>query len=109
MILDGRNEQARAAAVEVLASGGIALLPCDTMYGICGGVPDTEERIRRIKGRAAGKQFIILIGDRSLLAEFTVEPVDERLVSFWPSHFECPTTSSSEQLSKRWDPSTRRA
>jgi len=84
MILDGRNEQARAAAVEVLASGGIALLPCDTMYGICGGVPDTEERIRRIKGRAAGKQFIILIGDRSLLAEFTVEPVDERLVSFWP-------------------------
>ena len=84
MIVDGRNQRASAAAVEILASGGIALLPCDTMYGICGRVPDTEERIRRLKGRSAGKQFIVLIRDRSLLSEFTSMPVDERLLNFWP-------------------------
>ena len=39
------------ALVEVLESGGIVIMPCDTIYGFVGVAPDTEGKIRELKGR----------------------------------------------------------
>ena len=68
---------------DVLQSDGIAIIPCDTMYGIVGKVPATEERIRFCKGRE-DKPFIRLISNAERIREYTDISVDKRILSLWP-------------------------
>lgn len=69
---------------ELLASAGVAIVPCDTIYGLVGRVPDTEARIRRIKGREDGKPFLLLIPDPGLCTDFSSLPAPPELARFWP-------------------------
>lgn len=46
---------------DTISTGGIAIIPCDTVYGICALVNDvTKDRITEIKRRDPNKNFIIL-------------------------------------------------
>lgn len=46
---------------DTISTGGIAILPCDTVYGICALVNDvTRDRINEIKNRDPKKNYIIL-------------------------------------------------
>lgn len=46
---------------DIISTGGIAIIPCDTVYGICALVNDvTKERINEIKNRDPKKNYIIL-------------------------------------------------
>jgi L-threonylcarbamoyladenylate synthase len=68
----------------VLEAGGIAIVPCDTLYGLVGCVPDSAERLRLIKGRGEDKPFLILIPDVERCADFSPLPVPRELARFWP-------------------------
>jgi L-threonylcarbamoyladenylate synthase len=70
--------------VQVLASGGVAIAPGDTMYGLIGAAPDSEERIRRIKGRGEDKPFLQILPDQSWVARVSDMPVPPRLARYWP-------------------------
>ena len=43
------------AFAALLAGAGVAIIPCDTIYGIVGIDPEAESRIRALKGRDEGK------------------------------------------------------
>ncbi len=71
-------------ASDALLSGAIAILPCDTIYGLCGCVPDAENRLRAIKGRDENRPFIVLISDVESVSRFSVQTIDPRLLALWP-------------------------
>jgi len=60
------------AAVEVLERDGVIIYPTDTVYGIGCSIYSKKgiERIRRIKGRDATKQFSILCEDLKDLSRY---------------------------------------
>lgn len=68
----------------LLSRGGVAIVPCDTMYGIVGAAPETEERIRRIKGRGEEKPFLQLIAEASWVHSVSDMAVPAALSRYWP-------------------------
>lgn len=85
--------------VDTLRENGVVVMPTDTIYGIVGRAlsPSTVERIYGIRKRAPEKPCIILIGDISELAKFSInlsEWQQEKLSEFWPGPvsiiFDCP-------------------
>ena len=70
--------------VETLRKGKTAILKCDTIYGIVGIAPDTEEQIQTIKKRRPSNSLIQLISDVHWVRRFTVTPLPQQLKSFWP-------------------------
>jgi L-threonylcarbamoyladenylate synthase len=72
------------ALVALLAGGGTAIVPCDTMYGLVGRVPGTEAALRRIKGRGEQKAFLLLVPDVSWLPRVASALPPQRLARHWP-------------------------
>lgn len=77
--------------MDVLISGGIGIIPTDTIYGIVGRaeVARTVERIYRIRKRNAHKPCIILISSYEDLKKFNIELSSELQLSLearrlWP-------------------------
>ena len=64
--------------VQALGSGGVVIMPCDTIYGLVGVVPDTEGRIRELKGRQE-KSFLRLIPDLGWLPRYSDGGLPEEL------------------------------
>jgi L-threonylcarbamoyladenylate synthase len=89
------------AIAELLRSGGIVLLPTDTIYGLHGLADDASAaRIAAIKGRDAEKRFVIIAASvsqiRSLGAE--VRPV---LNNIWPAPLTAVLRRGSETIAAR--------
>ena len=70
--------------VRTLAGGGVAIIPCDTMYGIVGIAPETDERIRHLKGRGETKPFLQLIAQASWVGRLSDIPLPPALSRHWP-------------------------
>lgn len=76
--------------VSLLQSGGIAVIPTDTIYGIVGSAlnPKTVEKIYRFRKRATNKPMIILISNLNDLNHFNISLTDtqkEFLQKIWPN------------------------
>lgn len=76
--------------VKVLAEGGVAVMPTDTIYGMVGKAENERvvERIYTIRKRAPGKPCIILIGDIKELEKFSIHiSVEQKkaLAKYWSS------------------------
>jgi len=69
--------------VDVLNSNGVVVMPCDTIYGLVGIAPETEDKIRSLKGRQE-KSFLRLIPDLRWLPRFTASVLPEELKAYWP-------------------------
>lgn len=72
-----------------LISGGIGVMPTDTIYGLVGRAQDKTvvERIYRIKGRSQEKPLIILISQKEQIYEFEVDLSQKAMNSldlYWP-------------------------
>ncbi len=75
---------APAAVGSLLSSGKVGIFPSDTIYGIFGRVPETEERIKRIKGRGEDKHLLILLAEVEEVLRMSDTRIDPRLLSLWP-------------------------
>ena len=54
------------------------------MYGLVGAAPESEERIRSIKGRGEDKPFLQLLPDPSWVAKFSPLAMPANLRKYWP-------------------------
>ena len=79
-----------ATAAGVLAAGGVAVIPTDTVYGLAAhpGQPDAVARLAAIKRRPdTSRPIALLASDLEAVRRFgaTLSPVAERLAAaFWP-------------------------
>lgn len=76
-------------AKQIIADGGVLIMPTDTAYGVTCDVnnPDAVKRISNIKGRESEKSFTIHIGELNMLDEWVEKIPDDarRLMNkFWP-------------------------
>jgi L-threonylcarbamoyladenylate synthase len=84
VIIGADDPRVIEAVSGVLKAEGIAIMPCDTMYGIVGAVPESERRIRLVKGRGEDKPFLQLIPDVSWIRSFSDTPISPKLLKYWP-------------------------
>lgn len=82
-----RSEQSFRIIAEILESGGVAVMACDTIYGFVGKVPESENTIRDIKGREETKPFLQLIADSRQLAGLGFEIPPKEFSGLWPGPF----------------------
>lgn len=82
MFIEGKPGQI-AEILETLADKGIVIMPCDTIYGIVGIAPSTENTIRGLKGREETKPFLLLIR-KEWVSNFTPIEIDKYLLDLWP-------------------------
>lgn len=68
----------------VLLEGSVVVLPTDTVYGFSGVVPESEDVIRKIKGRDETKPFIQLIAEPKDIYRYTDEVLPDQLLALWP-------------------------
>lgn len=87
--------------ISELKSGGVGVLPTDTLYGLVGSALDKNvvERIYLLKKRGHAKPLIVLISDLKDLEKFGVELVDDlrgKLSKLWPAQVSVvlPTTAN---------------
>ena len=85
--------------VKILKTGGVGVIPTDTIYGLVGSALNkkTVERVYKLRHRNSKKPMIILIGEISDLKKFGINlsHVSRKLVvKFWPNKisiiFDCP-------------------
>ncbi len=82
-----RGAESYRLLVEVFTEGKVAAMACDTIYGLVGAAPQTENQIRLIKGRGETKPFLRLIPSFSWLETCGVRVPDTPLLSLWPGPF----------------------
>lgn len=75
--------------IAAIQGGGIGVFPSDTLYGIMGSalIPETVEKIYRLRHRGEHKPMIILIADGSELKLFGVHPTAAQknfYTRYWP-------------------------
>lgn len=90
--------------VEILKSGGVGIIPTDTVYGVAASVffPEAVERIYEIKKRDRQKPFIFLISSLSDLELFSVavdSPLQKWLKKLWPGEVSILLPCSPDKLS----------
>ncbi len=76
-------------AIKILSSGGVGILPTDTIYGIVGSalMPETVARIYRLRKRNPEKPMIVLISSASDIEQFGVATggaVEDIISRIWP-------------------------
>ncbi len=84
MVLAAADPAAVRSLAALLAHGGVAIVPCDTIYGIVGFDPEADARIRELKGRQEGKPFLRLVADGSWARTLTGGAAPVRLARHWP-------------------------
>lgn len=89
--------------VRLLQSGGIGLLPSDTIYGLsCLALDETAvKRLHQLKGRPENKPFVILISDSAQLAKLRIDLSESTpVLRYWPGSltFVCPAPKAPNWL-----------
>jgi L-threonylcarbamoyladenylate synthase len=84
MVAAADSPNAFALLVDALSRGGVVIAPGDTMYGILGIAPQSEGRIRSLKGRGEDKPFLQLIPDQSWTGRLSDMQVPAGLSRHWP-------------------------
>jgi L-threonylcarbamoyladenylate synthase len=84
MVVRLEEADASASLLRVLRNGGVAVIPCDTIYGLVGVAPGTETRISRIKQRDPSKPLLRLIESESWLGRYSTMALPPALRPFWP-------------------------
>lgn len=84
MVIKRSDPGSSETIYRVLYDGGVAIMLCDTIYGILGLSPQTNSRISAIKGRDSQKPFLSLISDVSWLERFTEMAMPGPLREYWP-------------------------
>jgi L-threonylcarbamoyladenylate synthase len=75
--------------IKILKQGGVGVIPTDTIYGVVGSalLPQTVERIYRLKQRTLKKPMIILVSSFAVLKRFGIKTNSRStalLKEIWP-------------------------
>ncbi|OHD72939.1 MAG: hypothetical protein A2177_14515 [Spirochaetes bacterium RBG_13_68_11] len=84
MVLAAADSASVHMLAALLARAGVAIVPCDTIYGIVGVDPEADTRIRSLKGRDEGKPFLRLAADASWARKLTGRAAPDHLARHWP-------------------------
>lgn len=76
------NKEAKRVASHLL-TGELAIIPCDTIYGIVGIAPESESKILELKERENSKKLIQLV-TLSMIPTITEMKIDQRVLDLWP-------------------------
>lgn len=93
--------------IDSLNSGGVVVLPSDTVYGIMARADDLQavERLYRLRGRAPEKPFIILVADRWQITDTEPWTDEHRKLAgtYWPGPLSlvAPTSDKTPQYLHR--------
>ena len=83
MILNKRNPETLETISTLIREGGVAILPCDTIYGLCAAYPIGEKALMDLKGRDSSKPFLVLATIEQAKALCTDIPQD--ILDSWPA------------------------
>ena len=83
MILNKKNPETLETISTIIRDGGVAILPCDTIYGLCAAYGIGERPLMEIKGRDRSKAFLVLATLEQAKALCTEIPED--ILSSWPA------------------------
>lgn len=86
------KENSFETIISKLENNEIVIMPCDTIYGILGKSPDTDSKIREIKGRGEAKPFLHLISSVIQFNNLSVIPFPNELEKYWPGPLTVVTT-----------------
>lgn len=91
------------SAIKILKKGGVGVLATDTLYGIVGSalVPETVERIYKLKKRNPAKPFIVLISSAEDVEKFGVvftTKLITRIKKYWPGPYSIILPVSGKQF-----------
>jgi L-threonylcarbamoyladenylate synthase len=112
MSYDSKNFDVKV--VEALKTGGVGVMPSDTIYGLSCRALDEKavERIYNLKGRDSKKPVIVLISNLQMLDLLSIDRKQTELVKkYWPGPlsvvFDAPNapvwlTRGSDTLAIRW-------
>lgn len=94
MIQVMRDEAGLTAAVKTLLSGGVAVIPTDTVYGLAAhpAFPEAVNRLYTIKQRDAKKPIALLAADSLAVERFLGAPLGEVASSLAARHWPGPLT-----------------
>ena len=85
MILQKSDRLCLQTVCQALKKNQIVIIPTDTVYGFSGIVPESEDRIRRIKGRDKTKPFIRLIADLKDIALYSDTRIPQKIKDLMPA------------------------
>ena len=84
MICSRYDKNVQSLCSGLLKNEKVIILPTDTVYGFSGIIEKTDSEIRKIKGRAETKPFIVLIAFPGDINEITDDEIPENLLNLWP-------------------------
>lgn len=89
--------------IDLLKSGGVGVIPTDTLYGIVASAsnPEAVERVYVMRNRDAGKACIVLIADLPELEKFSIELSSKErdwLETVWPGRVSVMLPCVNEKL-----------
>ena len=84
MIVRSSASNAVDLAVRCLCDDGVIVAPCDTIYGFLGRVPQTESKLKKIKGRGETNPFLVLVPTAEQVINLSETHIPELLRSTWP-------------------------
>ena len=92
-MIDLHREPQRAleVAAAALRTGGVVLVPTDTVYGLAALTPDAEDDLFVLKGRPADRSVAVLVADRPA-AESLASTVPPALAELMDRHWPGPLT-----------------
>lgn len=83
MILNKKNPETLETISALIKDGGVAILPCDTIYGLCAVYGIGEKPLMDLKGRDNNKPFLVLATIDQAKSIATEIPGD--IISAWPA------------------------
>jgi len=83
MILNKKNPETLETISALICDGGVAILPCDTIYGLCAAYDIGEKALMDLKGRDSRKPFLVLATVEQARQLCTEIPQD--IIDAWPA------------------------
>ena len=83
MILNKRNPETLETISTLIKDGGVAVLPCDTIYGLCAAYPIGEKALMDLKGRDSSKPFLVLATINQ--AKELCKDIPQDIIESWPA------------------------
>ncbi len=83
MIVNKLNPEVFDVLVPLLRDGGTAIIPCDTIYGLCAIYELGEKALFNIKSRNHSKRFLVLATKEQAIS--LTKEIPEPILNVWPA------------------------